>query len=158
MTLDDLAEVELPPPSDPHAEAFAEATFVVDVPARLGLALARLEQATIMLLILQRMAPSAGPYCSPARVDPSSEVNNISGYEEWIDWDLLEKEIDEEEELEMKRKRGLQGAPRSVISSSGAFASAFLPDPYAGHCPIPGAVSCCSREEYKRFLDSFRGR
>ena len=61
------------------------------------------------------------------------------------------------EELE-KRKGGLWGVLEPVNSSSRAFASAAHPGPYAGRCPIPRVVSCRPREEYKRFLDSFRGR
>ena len=150
--------MELPPPLDPPAEGSSEAAFVVDAPVRLGPVLARLEPATTMLLPLQRRVPSIAHPCSPARVDPSAEVIDTSGDKEWIDWDLLEKEIDDEEELEMKRKRGLQGVPGSVISSSRAFASVSFPSPYACRHPIPGAVSCGPREEYNRFLDSFRGR
>ena len=90
-------------------------------------------------------------------MNPSAKVINISNDEEGVNWDLLEKEIDEEEELEMKRKGGLQGASVLVNNPNRVFASATFPEPYADRRPIPGVVSCHSREEYERFLDSFRG-
>ena len=98
MILDDLTEVESPPPSDTPAKAFPKVAYVADALARLGPVLARLEPATIKLPLFQRKPPFAGPSCSPTRVDPSAELINISDDEEWIDWNLLEKEIDEEEE------------------------------------------------------------
>ena len=91
-------------------------------------------------------------------MDPSTEFIDISDDEEGVDWDLLEKKIDEEEESEMKRKDSLLGVLAPVSSLNRVFASSTFPGPYAGRRLILGVVSCCSEEEYKRFLDSFKGK
>ena len=103
--MDDLVKVELPTPPDPPVEASPEAAFIADAPTRLGLALARLESATIMLPLLQR------------RVLLLVLLVLLLGWISWLRSSIFlvtmsesirtEKEIDEEEELEMKRKRGL---------------------------------------------------
>ena len=58
----------------------------------------------------------------------------------------------------MKRKGGLQGALAPVSNPSWVFASATFPGPYAGHRLIPEVMSCCPKEKYKRFHDSFKGK
>ena len=48
-------------------------------------------------------------------------------------------------------------SPTPISSSSRAFTSSTFPDPYAGQRPIPGVISYHPSEEYKRFIDSFKG-
>ena len=155
--MDEPVEGDLLPTRDPPAAVLPEEASVVAVIARSKPIRARKAPATRKLTPFYRKPSSEGPSRSPALVDLSADVIDISDDEEGIYRSLLEKEIDEEEELE-KQKGGLQGTLEPVNSSSRAFVLAAHPGPYAGHCPIPRVVSCCHREEYKRFLDSFMGR
>ena len=93
MISDGSTGVESPPAPDLLSMVLLEAAVVASM-------LARLKPTTIEPTPFQRRPPLPVRLNLSPRADPLIEVIDISDDEEGVNWDLLEKEIDEEEELE----------------------------------------------------------
>ena len=78
MILDEPAEGDLPPTQDPPTVVLPDEAFVAIAIMRSKLILARMAPTTIKLTPFYRKPSSVGPPRSPARVDPSADVIDIS--------------------------------------------------------------------------------
>ena len=118
--------------------------------------LARLEPVAIVLPSLQREPPPVAMSRSPVRPAAPAEIIDISDDEGEVDWDLLEKEINEaekeasqagEKEAKEEGKKAADGFSSSLSPSSSSDGSG------AGYC-----ISFCSGRPQMKHIHRFMRR